>query len=196
MIPGPACIVQAAKIHKIADGLEGRHEGVLPTHEYIRKIIKDVRDDDDFTRGTISGTIHHKVITVGGYGNVITVRAVLILEHVHVFSPKQSIHSLNITIRIFFKVFPKDAVPGDGTGIGGGGMLDQHELMKLLKEEERVEQELQFDGILKHLLRLEQEAFIHTLEEESRAEQEWQDMLMKQEELAEEHKKQLFRLYV
>ncbi|GKE34401.1 hypothetical protein Tco_1453723 [Tanacetum coccineum] len=51
IIPDPVCIVQAANMRKIIEVVEGRHECVLPTQEYIRQIIEDVSDDDDFTRG-------------------------------------------------------------------------------------------------------------------------------------------------
>ncbi|GJY45761.1 RNA-directed DNA polymerase, eukaryota, reverse transcriptase zinc-binding domain protein [Tanacetum coccineum] len=62
--------------------------------------------------GTIPGTIHHKVIGEGGYGNDITVGAALILANVSVFSPKPSMHYLNITKRNVVKVFRKNTVPG------------------------------------------------------------------------------------
>nr|GEY15368.1 hypothetical protein [Tanacetum cinerariifolium] len=55
--------------------------------------------------GTIPGTIHYKVIGEGGYGNDITVGAALILANVSVFSPKPSMHYLNITMRNVVKVF-------------------------------------------------------------------------------------------
>ncbi|GKA32899.1 hypothetical protein Tco_0719266 [Tanacetum coccineum] len=50
IIPGPAGIVQTAKLRKIADTQEGGEESVMSTKEYIRKLIKDVGKDDDFTR--------------------------------------------------------------------------------------------------------------------------------------------------
>ncbi|GJZ19172.1 GPCR kinase [Tanacetum coccineum] len=68
--------------------------------------------------GTIPGTIHHKVIGEGGYGNDITVGAALILANVLVFSPKPSMHYLNITKRNVVKVFRKDTIPGSGSGSG------------------------------------------------------------------------------
>ncbi|GKC80149.1 GPCR kinase, partial [Tanacetum coccineum] len=46
--------------------------------------------------GTIPGTIHHKVINEGGYRKDITVGVALILVNVSVFSPKPSMHYLNI----------------------------------------------------------------------------------------------------
>ncbi|GJS58922.1 hypothetical protein Tco_0653706 [Tanacetum coccineum] len=85
IIPGPAGIVQTAKLHKLVDTREGGEESVMSTQEYIRKVIEDVGEDDDFTRfsyqvlvtpnalanltitlkdlsGTISSTIHYKCL--------------------------------------------------------------------------------------------------------------------------------------
>ncbi|GJW75161.1 hypothetical protein Tco_0134531 [Tanacetum coccineum] len=50
--PGPAGFVQAAKLYKIADMREGREESVMYTQEYIRKVIEDIDEDGDFTRGS------------------------------------------------------------------------------------------------------------------------------------------------
>ncbi|GKA36612.1 hypothetical protein Tco_0723177 [Tanacetum coccineum] len=60
--------------------------------------------------GTIPGTVHHKAIGEGGYGNDITVGAAMILANVSVFTPKPSEHYLNITKRNVVKVFRKDTV--------------------------------------------------------------------------------------
>ncbi|GJV55227.1 GPCR kinase [Tanacetum coccineum] len=60
--------------------------------------------------GTIPGTIHHKVIGKGGYGNDITVGAAMILTNVSVFS------HLNITMRNVVEVFCKDTVLGNDSG--------------------------------------------------------------------------------
>ncbi|GJQ96244.1 transposase, MuDR, MULE transposase domain protein [Tanacetum coccineum] len=59
--------------------------------------------------GTISGTIHYKVLTEEMFSKAITVGAALILNNVSVFSPKQSTHHyLNITKKNMVKVFHKD----------------------------------------------------------------------------------------
>ncbi|GJY37570.1 hypothetical protein Tco_0423934 [Tanacetum coccineum] len=59
--------------------------------------------------GTISGTIHYKVLTEERFAKEITVGAALILHNVFVFSPKQSTHHyLNITKKNMVKVFHKD----------------------------------------------------------------------------------------
>ncbi|GKE85552.1 zf-CCHC domain-containing protein [Tanacetum coccineum] len=151
IIPGPAGIVQAAKLLKQIDILLGLDGAVLSTQEYMKKVVDDVGEDEDFKSGswisatdyvktnggtvsgclgdinnflinekldkvvaivkscspnvfgdltvtmkdlsgTIPGTIHHRVIGDGGYGNDITVRAALILANVSVFTPKPSMH--------------------------------------------------------------------------------------------------------
>ncbi|GJV08581.1 copia protein [Tanacetum coccineum] len=178
IIPGPAGIVQAAKLLKQRDIQEGGEECVMLTQEYIKKVVEDVGEDEGFKRGsrasaieyvtinggivsgclgdiknflkngkldqvvaivkscalnvlvdltvtlkelsgTIGGSIHHKVINVRGYRNNITVGDALILANVSVFSPKPSMHYLNITMRNVVKVFRKDIVPRSGSGVCG-----------------------------------------------------------------------------
>nr|GEW09956.1 hypothetical protein [Tanacetum cinerariifolium] len=76
------------------------------------------------------------------------------------------------------KVFPKDTILRDGTGVCSSGMLDEEEIMKLLEEEkeERFEVEWQDGGNFtdehEHQMRLDQEPLINTLEEEARDNQE------------------------
>ncbi|GKC73877.1 hypothetical protein Tco_1119760 [Tanacetum coccineum] len=48
IIPGPAGIVQAIKLRKQSDIHEGGNESVLSTQEYIRKVVEDVGEDEDF----------------------------------------------------------------------------------------------------------------------------------------------------
>ncbi|GJS09929.1 hypothetical protein Tco_0366725 [Tanacetum coccineum] len=158
-----------AKLCKIADTREGGEESIISTQEYIRKVIEDVGEDDDFTRvtslsmldyvnvdggivtsyfgdvnkflkngklekviaaiksctpnalgdltvtlkdffGTISGTIHYKMLTEERFAKAITIGVALILYNVSVFSPKQSTHHyLNITKKNKVKVFHKDS---------------------------------------------------------------------------------------
>ncbi|GKF90714.1 hypothetical protein Tco_0274415, partial [Tanacetum coccineum] len=52
IIPGHAGIVQTAKLHKLADSQEGGEESVMSTQEYIRKVVEDVGEDDDYTRAS------------------------------------------------------------------------------------------------------------------------------------------------
>nr|GEW85430.1 transposase, MuDR, MULE transposase domain protein [Tanacetum cinerariifolium] len=59
--------------------------------------------------GTISDTIHYKVLMEERFTKAITVGAYLILHNVCVFSPKQSTHHyLNITKKNMVKIFHKD----------------------------------------------------------------------------------------
>ncbi|GJV80969.1 hypothetical protein Tco_1516839 [Tanacetum coccineum] len=148
IILGPAGILQAAKLLKQWDMLLGLNGAVMSTQEYMKKVVEDVGEDDDFKSGswngnldqvvaivkscspnvigdltvtmkdlsgTIPGTIHHKIIGDGGYGNDITVGAALILANVLVFSFKPSMHYLNITKRNMVNVC-KDTVSGSGSG--------------------------------------------------------------------------------
>nr|GEW89131.1 hypothetical protein [Tanacetum cinerariifolium] len=52
IILGHAGIVQADKLHKQSDIHEGGDESVLSTQEYIRKVVKDVDEDEDFKGGS------------------------------------------------------------------------------------------------------------------------------------------------
>ncbi|GJR18627.1 hypothetical protein Tco_0967154 [Tanacetum coccineum] len=68
IIPGPAGIVQTAKLRKLVDNQEGREESVMSTQEYIRKVIEDVGEDDDFTRAPWLSAIDY----VNVYGGIVT----------------------------------------------------------------------------------------------------------------------------
>nr|GEY34098.1 GPCR kinase [Tanacetum cinerariifolium] len=157
--------------------------------------LKDLSD-------TIPGTIHHKVINEGGYGKDITVGSSLILANVLVLSPKPSMHYLNITMRNVVKVFYKYSVPGNGSGVGGSGMLDEEEIIKLLEEEEMAYLELQVCENVndeEDQYKLDEEALNIALEEEearaARAEQEWLEKCKKEQELDEEHERQVWGFY-
>nr|GEU66443.1 hypothetical protein [Tanacetum cinerariifolium] len=175
IILDPVSIVQAAKLVKQRDILLGLDGAVIYTQEYMKKVVEDVDEDEDFKSGswvsatdytnanggtvrgclgdiknflnnekldqvvailkscspnmnrdstmtmknlsgTIPETIHHKVISEGSYGKKIIVGAALILANVSVFSPKPSMHYLNITMRNMVKVFRKDTIPESGSG--------------------------------------------------------------------------------
>ncbi|GJR03646.1 hypothetical protein Tco_0526630 [Tanacetum coccineum] len=175
IIPGPTGIVQAAKLLKQMDVILGWDGAVMSTQEYMKKVVEDVGEDEDFKSeswvsvtdyvnanggivsgclrdienilknekldkvvaiakscspnvigdltvtmkdlsGTIPGTIHHKVVDEDGYGKDTTVEAALILANVLVFSPKPSMHYLNITMRNVVTVFRKDTISESGSG--------------------------------------------------------------------------------
>ncbi|GKA83308.1 hypothetical protein Tco_0804903, partial [Tanacetum coccineum] len=74
IIPGPVDIVQMAKLRKLVDTQEGREESVMSTQEYIRKVIEDVGEDDDFTRAPWLSAIDYvnvdEGIITGCFGDV------------------------------------------------------------------------------------------------------------------------------
>ncbi|GJR22326.1 zf-CCHC domain-containing protein [Tanacetum coccineum] len=216
IIPGPAGIVQQAKLLKERDILLGWDEAVMSTQEYMQKVVEDVDEDDDFKSGswisateyvnangsivsgclgdidnnlkkgkldqvvaivkscspnvlgdltmtmkdlsgTIPGTIHYKVIGEGVYGNDITVGAAMILANVSVFSPKPSMHYLNITKRNVVKVFRNDTVP---ESVEEHDTCDEYLTEGFLTEKEQQQ------------LAQDEEAYRQYLEEETKAEKE------------------------
>ncbi|GJZ79989.1 probable transmembrane ascorbate ferrireductase 4 [Tanacetum coccineum] len=137
IIPSPTGIVQQAKLLKEKVFILGSDGTLMSTQEYMQKVVEDVGEDEDFKSGLkscspnvigdltvtmkdlsgiIPGIIYHKVISEGGYRKDITMGAALILANVLVFSPKSSMHYLNIIMRNMVKVFRKDTVPGSGSG--------------------------------------------------------------------------------
>ena len=50
IIPGPAGVYQRAKLRQIADTREGGEVPIQSTQEYMRKVVEDVGEDEDFTR--------------------------------------------------------------------------------------------------------------------------------------------------
>ncbi|GJX10243.1 ribonuclease H-like domain-containing protein [Tanacetum coccineum] len=257
IIPGPAGIVQLAKIRKQSDIHEGGDDSVLSTQEYMKQVVEDVGEDEDFNSGswvgateyvkanggivsgclgdiktflkngkleqvvaiikscspnalgdlkvtvkdlsgTLAGSIHYKVINEGGYGKEITVGSAIILANVSVFSPNPSMHYLNITKKNVVKVFHKDFVPGNGSGVGGSGMLmEEEEIVKLVEEEEMADLELHVCGNVidqEDLYKFDEEALDLVLEEEAReskAHEEWLEKCRQQEEEDAEHERQL-----
>ncbi|GJZ15257.1 hypothetical protein Tco_0550934 [Tanacetum coccineum] len=161
----------------------------------VKSYSPNVIGDLIVTMKDLSGTIHHKVIDEGGYGKDITVGAALILANVLVFSPKPSMHHLNITMINVVNISCKDTVPKSGSGIGGSGMLvEEEEIIKLMEEEEMTDLELQVCGNVTHQEMADEEALNLALEEEARqaqAEQEWLEKCRHKEELDEEHERQL-----
>nr|GEU39714.1 hypothetical protein [Tanacetum cinerariifolium] len=106
---------------------------------------------------TIHGTIHHKVIDRGG-GNEkdITVRSALMLANVY------------------------DSIPGNGSGVGGSGMLmEEEEIVKLMEEEEMADLELRVCWNDTHQEMADEEALNLALDEEARQAQADQEQLEK-----------------
>nr|GEU98280.1 hypothetical protein [Tanacetum cinerariifolium] len=129
IIPGPAGIVQQAKLLKEKVFILDSKGALMSTQEYMQKVVEDMGEDEDFNSkacwncqvlffecdwdltvtikdlsGTIPGTIHYKVISEGGYRKDITVGAAMILVNVFVFTPKPSMHYLDITKKIWLRL--------------------------------------------------------------------------------------------
>ncbi|GJZ42529.1 reverse transcriptase domain-containing protein [Tanacetum coccineum] len=68
IIPGPAGIVQQAKLLKERDILLGWDGAVMSTQEYMQKVVEDVDEDDDFNSGAwVSATNY-----VNAFGGTVT----------------------------------------------------------------------------------------------------------------------------
>ncbi|GKE20009.1 hypothetical protein Tco_1431521 [Tanacetum coccineum] len=98
-------------------------------------------------------------------------------------------HYLNITKKNVVKVFYKNFVHGNGSGVGGSGMLmEEEEILKLVEEEEMADLELHVCGNVidqEDLYKFDEEALDIVLEEkarESRAHEEWLEKYRQQEE--------------
>ncbi|GJS49747.1 ribonuclease H-like domain-containing protein [Tanacetum coccineum] len=148
--------------------------------------------------GTLAGSIHYKVINDRGYGKEITIGSAIIIVNISVFSPNPSMYYLNITKKNVVKVFHKDFVPGNGSGVRGSGMLmEEEEIVKLVEEEEMADLELHVCGNVinqEDLYKFDEEALDLVLEEEareSRAHEEWLEKCRQQEEEDAEHERQL-----
>nr|GEU52266.1 hypothetical protein [Tanacetum cinerariifolium] len=215
IIPDPTGIVKLAKIRKQSDIHKGRDDFVLSTQKYIKQVVEDVGEDEDFNSeswvdateyvkvnggivsgclgdiktflkngkleqvvaiimscslnalgdqkvtvkdlsGTLHGSIHYKVINEEGYGKEIAIRSAIILANV------------------------SDFVPGNGSGVGGSGILmEEEEIVKLVEKEEMADLELHVCGNVidqEDLYKFDEEALDIVLEEEareSRAHREW-----------------------
>ncbi|GJZ14094.1 hypothetical protein Tco_0549324 [Tanacetum coccineum] len=57
IIPGPTGLVQATQLRKQADIHKGGDDFVLSTQEYIRKVVEDVGEDEDFKGGSWVSTV-------------------------------------------------------------------------------------------------------------------------------------------
>ncbi|GJU19613.1 hypothetical protein Tco_1152955 [Tanacetum coccineum] len=171
IIPCPVGIVQVDKLRKQSDIHEGGDESVLSTQEYIRKVVDDVGKDEDL-----------KV----GHG---LARLSLLMLMSCTLNALGDLTDSKRYLRIQFLVML--------CSVSGSGMLDKKEIIKLLEEEEMADLELQVCGNVndeEDQYKLDEEALNLALEEEARAaraEQEWLEKCRKEQELDEEHERQL-----
>ncbi|GKB45553.1 hypothetical protein Tco_0896306 [Tanacetum coccineum] len=212
-IPGPAGIVQLAKIRKQSDIHEGGDDSVLSTQEYMKQVVEDVREDEAFNSELWVGATEY-VKANGGIvsrclGDIKTFLKNGKLEQVVAIikscSPN-ALGDLKVTVKdLSVKVFYKDFIPGNGSGVGGSEMLmKEEEIVKLVEEEEMADLELHVCGNVRHvcgnvidqeyLYKFDEEALDLVLEEEareSRAHDVWLEKCRQQEEEDAEHERQL-----
>ncbi|GJR79622.1 hypothetical protein Tco_0150407 [Tanacetum coccineum] len=120
IIPGPAGIVQAAKLLKQKDILLGRDGDVISTQEYMKKVVEDVSEDEDFKRDIENffknGKLDQVVAIVKSCSPNVIGDLIVTMKDLSVFTLKPSMHYLNITMRNVVKVFRKDTIPESGSG--------------------------------------------------------------------------------
>ncbi|GKD51427.1 hypothetical protein Tco_1280403 [Tanacetum coccineum] len=168
IIPGPVGIVQSAKLLKQRDIHLGWDEAVMSTIEYIKKMVEDVGEDEDFKSGSwVSDNDYVNAnggIVSGCLGDIENFlkngKLDQVLAIVKSCTPNVlgdltvTLKDLSGTIHHKFideggygkdiTVFHKDTVPGSGSGVGGSGMLmeEEEEIVKLIEEEEMSDLEL------------------------------------------------------
>nr|GEY86390.1 hypothetical protein [Tanacetum cinerariifolium] len=113
-------VLRPCNIHVCGD------ESVLSTHEYMKKIVKKVCEDEDFKSGSwVSATEY-----VNANGGIVSG----CLGDIKNFLKNGKLEQV-------------DSVPGNGSGVAGSGMLMKEEdIVKLMEEEEMVDLELHVCG--------------------------------------------------
>ncbi|GKA45644.1 ribonuclease H-like domain-containing protein [Tanacetum coccineum] len=144
---------------------DGGEECVMSTQEYIKKVVEDVCEDEDFKPGCLRdiknflkiGKLDQVTAIVKSCTpNVLGDLTVSLIDlsstiagsiHHRVIDEGGYGKDINVgAALILANVFHKDTISGSGSGVGGSGMLDEEEIMKSLEEEEMVELDLQVCG--------------------------------------------------
>ncbi|GJS47351.1 ribonuclease H-like domain-containing protein [Tanacetum coccineum] len=155
---------------------DGGEECVMSTQEYIKKVVEDVCEDEDFKPGSWVSVIEYVNanggIVSGCLGDIKNFIKIGKLDQVTAIVKSCTpnvLADLTVTLKdlssiidgsihhrvideggygkdINIGVFHKDTVSGSGSGVGGSGMLDEEEIIKSLEEEEMVELDLQVCG--------------------------------------------------
>ncbi|GJY99461.1 hypothetical protein Tco_0516891 [Tanacetum coccineum] len=166
------------------------------------KVFEDVGEDEDFKSGSrVSATEYANAngsIVSGCLGYIKNFLKNGKLDQVVVIVKScipNVIGDLTMTLKDL-------SVPGRGSGVGGSEILiEEEEMVKLMKEEEMVDLELLVCGNVTDqddLYKFDEEALNLALEEEARqarAEQEWLEKCRQEEELDEKHERQLWGFY-
>ncbi|GJV56456.1 ribonuclease H-like domain-containing protein [Tanacetum coccineum] len=208
IIPGPTGIVQVAKLRKQLDIHEGGDESVLLTQEYIRKVVDDVGEDEDFKGGSWVSAVEFVNANGGGIvnwclGDIKNYLKDGKLEKVVAIIKSctlKALGDLTATLKDLLGTIPgtihrkvindggygKDTtigIPVNGSGVGGSGLLmEDEETMKLIEEEEMDDLGLHVcENVIdqEDLYKFNEEALDLALEEEARQAQAHQEWLEK-----------------
>ncbi|GKA26144.1 ribonuclease H-like domain-containing protein [Tanacetum coccineum] len=153
---------------------DGADDSVLSTQEYMKQVVEDVGEDEDFNRDIKTFLKNGKleqVVTIikscspNALGDLkVTVKDLVgtLVGLIHYKVINEGGYGKEIT------VFHKDFVPGNGSGIGGSGMLmEEEEIVKLVEEKETADFELHVCGNVidqEDLYKFDEEALDFVLE--------------------------------
>nr|GEW57370.1 hypothetical protein [Tanacetum cinerariifolium] len=189
---------------------EGGDDSVLSTQEYMKQVVEDVGEDENFNSGPWVGTTEYVKanggIVSGCLGDIKTFLKNGKLEQVVAIIKSCSLNALGdlkVTVKdlsgtLVGSIHYKDFVLDNGSGVGGSEMLmEEEEIVKLVEEEEMADLELYVYGNVidqEDLYKFDEEALDLILEEEtreSRAHEEWLEKCRQQEKEDAEHERQL-----
>nr|GEW24610.1 hypothetical protein [Tanacetum cinerariifolium] len=154
----------------------GGDDSVLSTQEYMKQVVEDVGKDKDFNSRSGVGVTEYVKANGGIVSRCIRDIKTFLkngkLEQVVAIIKSCSPNALGDLRKNVVKVFHKDCVPSNGSGVGGSAMLmEEEEIVKLVEEEEMADLELHVYGNVidqEDLYKLDKEALDLVLEEEAR----------------------------
>ncbi|GJT01173.1 hypothetical protein Tco_0822342 [Tanacetum coccineum] len=185
IIPGLVGIVQAAKLLKQMDIHDGGDGCVMSIQEYMKKVVEDVGEDEDFKSGLwVSATDYVNAncgIVSGCLGDIKNFLKNEKLDQVVAIVKSCSpnvIDDLIVTLKDLSDTWLRFS---PSSRSGSGMLMEEEEIVKLMKEEEMADLELQVCGNVTDKEMADEEALNLVLDEEARqaqAEQEWLEELV------------------
>nr|GEV15764.1 retrovirus-related Pol polyprotein from transposon TNT 1-94 [Tanacetum cinerariifolium] len=144
---------QAARLRKQSNIQEGGEESVTLTQDYIRKVFKYVGEDKDFKHGSWVSVVQfvnaNGGIMSGCLGDIKNYLKNGKLDQVIAiikFCAPNDLGDLIVTLKDLSGGRDVGGSGVGGSGVDGIGMLDEEEIIKLLKEEEMTEEEWHVGG--------------------------------------------------
>ncbi|GJT01642.1 ribonuclease H-like domain-containing protein [Tanacetum coccineum] len=215
IIPDPTGIVQLAKIRKQSNIYGGGDDFVLSTQKYMKQVVEDVGEDEDFNSGLWVGATEYVKANGGIVSRCIRYIKTFLknekLEQVVSIiksCSSNSLGDLKVTVKDLSGTLPGSIhykVINEGvmekillSGVGGSGMLmEEEEIIKLVEEEEMTDLELHVCGNMidqGDLYKFDEETLDLVFKEEareSRAHEEWLEKYRQQEEEDAKHERHL-----